>query len=102
VEGRSGDHRPACYFMGWYGGDYGAEQCMRPNSIARAPQYIPGEETPENRAHDMVKDLQGQRTAPPVGSLWDSFDLYRGIQSHDRWPKRWATRPRPPTTMKCT
>jgi hypothetical protein len=69
-----GDHNTADYLMGWYG-DYGTEQHIRPNSIARAFQHIPGEESPENRAHDMVEDLQSQRNAPPVGSLWDSFDL---------------------------
>jgi hypothetical protein len=56
IDGASwkGDHRPACYFMGWYSDDYyGAEQYMRLDSIDRVFQYIPGEETPENRAHDM-------------------------------------------------
>jgi hypothetical protein len=67
-----GDH--GRYFNGWYGDTYGAEQYMRPDSIARASQYIPGEETPENRAHDMVRDLQSQRTTSPVGSLWGNCD----------------------------
>jgi hypothetical protein len=76
IDGASwnGDHKPADYYMGWYGDQYGAEQHMRPNSIVRAFQHIPGEESPENRAHDMVRGLQSQGTAPPVGSLWDNFD----------------------------
>jgi hypothetical protein len=33
----NGDHKPSAgYYMGWYGDQYGAEQHMRPNSIARA------------------------------------------------------------------
>jgi hypothetical protein len=56
IDGTSwnGDHKPADYYMGWYGDQYGAEQHMRSNSIARALQHIPGGESPENRAHDMV------------------------------------------------
>jgi hypothetical protein len=46
----NGDHKPADYYMGWYGDQYGAEQHMRPNAIAKAFQHIPGEESPENRA----------------------------------------------------
>jgi hypothetical protein len=70
----NGNHKPADYYMGWYGDQYGAEHHMRPHSIARASQHIPGEESPETRAHDMVRDLQSQGSAPPVGSLWDNFD----------------------------
>jgi hypothetical protein len=65
---------PVDYFMGWYG-HLGAEQHMRRNSIARAFQHIPGKEAPETRAHNMVKDLQSQGNAPPVGALWGSFDM---------------------------
>jgi hypothetical protein len=96
-----GHYSPVDYFMGWYG-DHGAEQHMRRNSIARAFQHIPGEESPETCAHDMVKDLQSQRNAPPVGALWGSFDMQGRLEPRSLWPKRWATRPRPPTKMRCT
>jgi hypothetical protein len=46
---------------------------MRRDSIARAFQHIPGKESPETGAHNMVKDLQSQRNVPPA--LWDSFDM---------------------------
>jgi hypothetical protein len=69
-----GHYSPVDYFMGWYG-HLGAEHHMRRNSIARASQHILGKEAPETRAHNMVKDLQSQGNAPPVGALWDSFDM---------------------------
>jgi hypothetical protein len=65
IDGTSwnGKHKPAEYYMGWYGDQYGAEQRMKSSSIARAFQHIPGEEPPESRAHDMVRDLQNQGVA---------------------------------------
>jgi hypothetical protein len=41
IDGAShhGDYEPAQYFMQWYG-EYGAGEYMRPDSIARAFQYI--------------------------------------------------------------
>jgi hypothetical protein len=59
----NGKHKPAEYYMSWYGDQYGAEQRMKSSSIARAFQHIPGEEPPEIRAHDMVRDLQNQGVA---------------------------------------
>jgi hypothetical protein len=59
--------------MQWYG-EYGAGHHMRPDSVARSFQYIPGKATLEDRAHRMVQDLRRQRVAPPVGSLWESLD----------------------------
>jgi hypothetical protein len=70
-----GEYKAGQQFAQWYG-KYGAEHHMRPGSIARSFQCIPGEDTPQDRADRMVKDLQRQSetSASPVGLLWDSFD----------------------------
>jgi hypothetical protein len=92
----NGKHKPAGYYMGWYGDQYGAEQRMKSSSIARAPQHIPGEEPPESRAYDMAavgpteprsRNLESQARLTGASRATTNGQRGRGRLGRDRLPK---------------